>query len=182
MLDTGVWRSLKMMENSDLQRLADGLPILVLRCKAKSTTKKYFGAYKRWKAWATVHNLTAFPGKESKRSLISSTSGKGQKLKSGSRRGSEWTGLGTCHVWRLFSQGFTDCTRGLRKKLPKPVNKKLPFTVEMLQLIAQDAQKQNTLASLRLAAACLLTFAGFLRFNELAEVKLCDFAVGSDHL
>jgi len=71
---------------------------------------------------------------------------------------------------------------GLRRKLAKPVNKKLLFTVEMLQLLAQDAQKQNMLASLRLAAACLLTFAGFLRFNELAEVKLCDLAVGSDHL
>ena len=76
--------------------------------------------------------------------------------------------MGTCHVWRLFSHGFTDCTRGLRKKLAKP---ELPFTVEMLQLIAQDAQKQNMLASLRLAAACLLTFAGFLRFDELAEVN-----------
>ena len=52
------------MENSDLQRLADASPISVLRCKATSTTKKYLGAYKRWKAWATAHNLTAFPANE----------------------------------------------------------------------------------------------------------------------
>jgi len=55
------------------------------------------------------------------------------------------------------------------ESLPQLVNK---------QLIVQDAQKKNTLASLKLAAACHLFFAGFLRFDELSEFQLHDLAIG----
>ena len=56
------------------------------------------------------------------------------------------------------------------------------FTVEMLQAIVRDAKKTNTLTSLRLAAICLISFAGFLRFDELANIRPCDLEIGEDHL
>ena len=59
--------------------------------------------------------------------------------------------------------------------------KKSPFTAQMLDAIAQDAKK-NTLASLRLGAACLLSFVGFLRFNELANISVCDLTIGDEFL
>ena len=40
-----------------------------------------------------------------------------------------------------------------------------PFTVEMLQAIVRDVRKDDTLSNLRLAAVCLISFAGFLRFG-----------------
>ena len=67
----------------------------------------------------------------------------------------------------------------LKRKLAKLLKKKLPFTAEMLQLIVQDVQKKNTL---RLAAACLLLFARFLRFDELSELQLHNLAIGPEHL
>ena len=71
---------------------------------------------------------------------------------------------------------------GLKKLLAKPVNKKLPFTVDMLKAIVQDAKESDTLANIGLASACLLSFAGFLRFDELANIHPCDLSVGPDHL
>ena len=71
---------------------------------------------------------------------------------------------------------------GLRRKLAKPVIKKAPFSVAMLQAIVHDAQLRNTLASLRLASACLLSFAGFLRFDELANLQCCDISIGQHHM
>ena len=50
---------IKTMENSDLQRLTNALPILISCCIAASSTRKYLGAYKHWKIWATANNLTA---------------------------------------------------------------------------------------------------------------------------
>jgi len=71
---------------------------------------------------------------------------------------------------------------GLKRKLAKPVVKKAPFKAQMLATIANDARRTNTLASLRLGAACLLSFAGFLRFDELANVNVCDLEIGREFL
>jgi len=59
---------------------------------------------------------------------------------------------------------------GLRRKFAKPVIKKTLFSVTMLQAIVHDAQQRNTLASPRLASACLLSFTGFLRFDEFSNL------------
>ena len=50
---------IKTMENSDLQKLTNALPILISCCITASSTRKYLRAYKHWKVWATTHNLTA---------------------------------------------------------------------------------------------------------------------------
>ena len=55
------------------------------------------------------------------------------------------------------------------------------ITVEMLQAIVCDVRKDDTLANLRLAAVCLISFAGFLRFDEVANIRPCDLAFDEDH-
>ena len=52
----------------------------------------------------------------------------------------------------------------------------------MLKAIVQDAKESGTLTNIRLASVCLLSFAGFLRFDELANIHPCDLSVGLDHL
>ena len=64
--------------------------------------------------------------------------------------------------------------KGLRRMLAKPVSKKEPITAEILKAMVTDASKHPTLANIRLTTACLLEFAGFLRFNELVNVRPCD--------
>ena len=58
---TGVWKSLGELESEELQRLASQVSTSALQCKAVSTTKKYLGAFKRWKAWAASYKLATFP-------------------------------------------------------------------------------------------------------------------------
>ena len=71
---------------------------------------------------------------------------------------------------------------GLKRAPAKPVCKKASFTVEMLQAVVRDAKETNSLSSLRLAAICLISFAGFLRFDELANIRPCDLEISEDHL
>ena len=52
MLAAGVWPLLSNLEDPELRQLAEVLPDTILRGKADSTTKKYLGAFRRWKQWA----------------------------------------------------------------------------------------------------------------------------------
>ena len=52
----------------------------------------------------------------------------------------------------------------------------------MLTAMVDDLNKNETLANLRLTAACLLAFAGFLHFNELVNIRCCDVSIGVDML
>jgi len=84
----------------------------------------------------------------------------------------KWSSMGTCNVWRVFPNRFTINFRGFNRKLTKLVNK---------QLIVQDAQKKNTLASLKLAAACHLSFAEFLKFDELSKLLAIGLAIRPEY-
>jgi len=66
--------------------------------------------------------------------------------------------------------------------LAKPVVKKEPMTVEMLEAIVADANGSGTLSDLRLAAACLLGYAGFFRFQEIVNLRACDCMIQGDML
>ena len=69
---------------------------------------------------------------------------------------------------------------GLQRMLEKPVVKKEPMTVEILEAIVRDAEKSGRLTDLRLATACLLGFSGFLRFNELINLRSYDVVIEAD--
>ena len=67
--------------------------------------------------------------------------------------------------------------QGLQRQLARPVQKKKPINVEMLAAIVADAEQSNSLADLRLATACLLSYAGFLRFDELVQIKAQEIQI-----
>ena len=48
----GAWSQLEGFKDPELQRLALGVLDMLLSGKADSTTKKYIGAFRRWKLWA----------------------------------------------------------------------------------------------------------------------------------
>ncbi len=57
-----VWKQLDELEDPELKRLAAFLPDTLLRSRADSTTRKYLGAFRRWKTWADARqDVPAFP-------------------------------------------------------------------------------------------------------------------------
>ena len=71
---------------------------------------------------------------------------------------------------------------GLQCSLAKPVVKKEPITLEMLEAMSSDANDSGSLSDLHLVTACLLSFAGFLRFDEPINIRPCDFTFDKDML
>ena len=181
----GPWSTLKGLQDAELQRLAKALPNSVLQSKATSTTRKYLGAFKRWKNWASEHQLVVFPVEATNLALYLQHLGESKSSKSAVEEAVH--GLSWAHTMAGIPtptcSPFVQATlEGLKRTLSKPVCKKSPFTVEMLQAIVCDVRKDDTLANLRLAAVCLISFAGFLRFDEVANIRPCDLAFDEDHL
>ncbi|XP_065909014.1 mitogen-activated protein kinase kinase kinase 5-like [Dysidea avara] len=69
---------------------------------------------------------------------------------------------------------------GLQRTLAKPVVKKEPLTIEMVEAMLADADQPGSLSDMRLGTACLLGYAAFLRFSELVELRPCDFSIVGD--
>ena len=184
-MSSRVWTTLKELEDPELRGLTERLPTSILNSKAESTTKKYLGAFRRWKAWASNHSLQVLPATEQQVALYLQNVAE----TSNSRAAVEEAVYAL--AWAHDLAGVVSPTtailvqttlQGLRRMLAKPVQKKEPVTIEMLMAMVDDLNKNETLANLRLTAACLLAFAGFLRFNELVNICCCDVAIGVDML
>jgi len=79
---------------------------------------------------------------------------------------------------QLETHSFVKATlEGVKRSHARPVVKKEPLTVEMLQIIVDDAERPG---SLRLATAILLAFVAFFRFDELVELRPCDIVFSEE--
>ena len=174
---TGIWEELKEFTDPELKRLAKAIPDAVLASRANSTTAKYLGAFKRWKAWATDHKLPVFPVKVAH--LVVYLQFVSETTKSKAALDVVFNAIAWVHSVGGRASPTKDAIvaatlKGLQRKHAKPVNKKKPITTEMLQAITDEAVRTKSLSDLRLAAACLLAYSAFLRFDELSRIKPAD--------
>ena len=152
---------MKSQEDPKLQQLADGLISSALHGKAPSTTMKYLGGFRRWKSWALAHNLRVFPSNELHVALYLQHLGETKSSKAAIEEAVNSLAWAQAYRLLLRLHLFRWCRRALRDFSLGQL-KKEPFTVKMLKAIATDAAEANSLADIRLAATCLLAFAGFL--------------------
>ena len=68
---------------------------------------------------------------------------------------------------------------GIQRMLARPTRKKEPITSDVLAKLVEDTNKNSTLANIRLATACLIAYAGFLRFDELVPLRPCDIEINA---
>lgn len=64
---------------------------------------------------------------------------------------------------------------GARKILSKPITKKEPITVDIMKKLYDHYGISSDLSDLRIYCMFSLAFAGFLRFNELVNIRFADF-------
>lgn len=72
---------------------------------------------------------------------------------------------------------------GAKRILAHQTNKKEPITPEILaKLVDKFAGESADLDDIRIVAICLMSFAGFLRYNEVSALKESDLHIYSDHM
>ena len=165
-------RILKDLEDPDLKELAAKLPDTILCSRADSTVKKYLVVFKRWKAWAKQHGMTAMPAKEIHVALYLQHLGDTSQSKAAVEGACNAL---ACHRSSITTINFVKATlEGMQRILAKLTVKKNPVTSVMLEDMVKDVNESNTLADLRLTTASLLAYVGFLRFNELVNIRPCN--------
>lgn len=173
------------VQDPELQELASRLPQTMLRSRADSTVKKYLSAFRRWKTWALQHGITVMPAKDHHVALYLQHLADGLGSKSAVEEACNslaWV-HSTAGLMSPTSSPFVKAIlEGLQRSLAKPASKKEPVTVEMLKKVLQDTELSGTLSDLRLATACLLSFAGFLRFSELVNIRPLDIVFKEEYL
>ena len=70
---------------------------------------------------------------------------------------------------------------GFKRILSKPVNRKEPISPEILQAIVQKFDSDDV-KNLRICCMFLLAYAGFLRYDEISRLKLCDIELNLSHV
>ena len=175
--------TLKDLDDPDLLRLARELPSTVLQSRAISSSKKYTGAFRRWKLWALDHKLPVFPAKEQHVALHLQYIADVLKSKSAAEEAVH--ALNWVHsLAGLDSPAQSPLVQttleGLRRLLARPVLKKNPVSVDILADLVEDSFKHPTLSNVHLTAACLLAFSGFLRSDELISLRPCDIKISSN--
>ena len=171
MFSAGDWPLLRDLQKPELQQLAAGLPDVVLSGRADSTTKKYLGAFQRWKVWAeSMEIVPTFPVKGMHLALYM------QHLNTAKHSRSAVEEVVHALAWVHKMAGIESPTEsplvqsvleGLRRILSKPKVRKEPVSIEMLQAMVEAAGPTPSLSDVRLLAVCLVAFAGFLRCDEL---------------
>ena len=184
-LTQGAWTELGELEDPELRGLARRLPETIVHSRADSTVKKYLGAFRRWKVWASQHNMPSLPAKDSQVALYLQSLGEKSQSKSAVEEACNaiaWV-HSTAGLPTPTTSPFVKTTlEGMQRLLAKPTVKKAPITPAMLEDMVEDAKKSRSLADLRLTTACLLAYAGFLRFNELVNIRPCDITIHKEKM
>ncbi|XP_071499136.1 integrase/recombinase xerD homolog [Diadema antillarum] len=72
--------------------------------------------------------------------------------------------------------------QGLKKLLYKPIVKKEPITPEILKAVVEKYSSSTSLVDIRLCAMILIAYAGFLRYDELINIRRCDLDMYVSHV
>ena len=181
MMTSGVWEELADLQDPELQRLAKSLQSTLFHGRANSTITKYGHAFQRWKAWAQARSeVKLLPVGEVHFALY--LQHLGEKAQSWSAVQDAVNAVSWVHQLAGFEpiaqSPFVQATvSGLKRSLAKPKVKKEPVTVAMLATLVDSLGQSPTLSDVRLASSCLLAFAAFLRFDELAKLRCCDVKI-----
>ena len=169
-----------------LHSLASSLPDVALASRTSSTSSKYCSSYNRWRSWAREHGLTVFPASPFHLAIYL------RHLMTEARTASPLESAVHSIAWFHQLGGepspsdhplVKSVLAGAQRLLAHPTTKKEPITVSQLeQLVACKADSMASLYNIRSVLICLLAFAAFLRFDELAKLVRSDVKIENDML
>lgn len=162
------------------------VPDIVKSSRAKNTSKKYDSYFLKFVNWCKKYGFSYLPAKESILCLFFSDLIKQKTGKSTLE--SYFYSIKWNHDFASISPNPCDSRivkmtfEGGRRLVAKPVSKKEPITSDIIGKIVDFYEKENNLKGLRVCTMCILGFSGFLRFNEIASLRMKDVKFHNDFI
>ena len=169
-----------------LKQLAKSLPGIVLKSRADNTVKKYMNGFQKWKKWCSDTGSTYFPAEDITVALY--LIGMMQSSNSPLPVYDAFYSIKWVHDIRNVKNPCTSkITIAVKdaagRILEYRKSKKEPVTPEHLIKLAEKYGHRNaTLKDVRMLTMCLLSYAGFLRWSELASLRCCDIQFLGEYL
>ena len=178
---------MQSIEDPELKELALSLPMIVVQGKAPATITKYSGAYSRWKRWASGRqNVPILLAKPVHVALYLSYLA--QTANTAAPLIEAVNALSWVHCMATVEDATThplvvQVLAGAKRLLAHKVTKKEPIKPEhLLRLVEEFGGENATLADIRALTFCFLGYAGFLRFDELSKLRVCDISIYKEHM
>ena len=169
----------------ELLHLAGELPELMLDRWSDNTNKSYLGAYKKFQLWAKkfaeICQMPVSPGH-----LCIYLVHLGQLELSISSITAVIAGISWAHHMCGCSSPTDNVTvkstvTGLKRRLSKPRSVSSPILPTHIEKIVSQSDLSD-LQELRVVCVILLSYAGFLRFNEVSSIRSEHLSFSSTHL
>ena len=159
--------------------MAETLPTIALRSKAPATVKKFAGGFSRWKKWATNKpGIDAFPAKPCQFALYLAFLTLSSKTSVPVEEAVNF--ISWAHQLAVVEDPadhpfVKQILAGAKRILAHKTTKKEPITPEILhRMYAKFVTPSAELPIIRTMTICLLGYAGFFRFSELASLRESD--------
>lgn len=168
--------------------LAEALPSLALQGKATSTIKKYSGAFCRWRKWISSKRALSVSLPPKPVHLALYLSFLATRCKTSAPLLEAISALSWVNQLAMVEDTTThplvvQVLAGAKRQLACPTVKKEPITPEILtKLVDKFGQEDASLLNVRTLTVVLVGYAGFLRFDELSNLKESDVQILEEHM
>ena len=163
----------------------DDLCSNLLSSKSDSTVKKYNYSFQAWKKYCEVNNYSFLPGAPIIMALYLS----GLKTSTGSYHTVNGAFYGI--KWAHQMNGLVDPTdnsfvknilESAKRTDKPPCRKKDPVTSDIIIELCDRLRESQDLCTVRNLCMITLAYSGFLRFNELSNIRCKDLSLQDDYL
>lgn len=187
MFKSPAWRKINKLSSSDatLTNLSKELQSTVLLSKTPSTKKAYSSCFHKYKQWCDHFKFEYLPKDESHIALY---------LMSVLQQAGSFSRV--LHVFSAITWGYklagvnkppfiivNQLMESAKRQLSKPPLQKDPITPEILEgFVNKYCENNASLIDLRDVSMFLIGYAGFLRFNEIVNIRRSDIEIHDTHL
>ncbi len=181
----GKWRELKeVAEEKGLESLSCDAQKLVMESHAASTVKGYTAAFNRWWKWAEEYEFVPIPAAPVSVTLY--LMHLLERCDTVSPVNTAVAAIAWAHKKACEASPVDDMVKQVleaaRRRLAQPKNRKEPLKKQEVARIVEKLTETEDCLKLRTAVFIAVGFAGFMRWNDMENIKVEDMTFHSDHM
>ena len=187
MFSIGIWDDFKNIDNPHLKEMAKKIPGLMIQSRQDGTVKNYLFGFNRWKKWAQKYpEIDIMPAKPKYVAIFLS------EILYMSKTHAPVSNAFYSLSWAHKMAGVIDPTEhevvkrikdSAHRILGSGNNKKSPVTPDILfSLYDLYGIEGSSLKDLRIMTICLLSYSGFLRYDEYSSLLFSDVVFYDNYL
>ena len=188
-MSTPRWRSFYSFSNPNLQQLIRQIPRVIVASRSQNTVKVYIASFQRFERWALQFpELPIFPASPEAAALYLlsfSQSGKSTASIMQFHFGLIWVHRAACLPSPTQDPAYDTILQGVRSINAAPVTHKKPLSADMIMRMRESMRIEdgsNLLPDFCLLLYIVLSYAGFLRFDEATHIRRGDVTLHKSQL